>query len=84
MYTLRDDINIYGDRHQDLLDQSRQSQQLTESGTSLKTRVTRVYKLLLAHAGRKMIAWGSQLHKRSGIATETPLLNPPYAIENRS
>ena len=81
MYTLRDDINIYGDRQQDLI---RQSQQLPESGTSLKTRVTRVYKLLLAHVGGKMIAWGSQLHKRSGIATETPLLNPPYAIENRS
>ena len=78
MYTLRDDINIYSTRHQDLLEQS---QQYTEQTIPLKTRLTRVYKFFLALAGSKMIAWGYRMYKKSGIAVEISISTPPYAIE---
>ena len=70
MYSLRDDTNIDVTRHQNLLHRS----QYGDPTTPLKTRVTRIYKLSLAYAGRKMVAWGYQMHKKSGVAKEIPLL----------
>jgi hypothetical protein len=81
MYSLRDDTNIDVTRHQDLL---YRSQHYPDQATPLKTRISRFYRLILAHAGRKMVAWGYQIHEKSGVAGEIPLLTPPYAIENRS
>jgi hypothetical protein len=74
MYSLRDDTNIDTTRHQDLL---LQSQRYAEQVTPLKTRVTRLYKLFLAHAGKRMVTWGYLIHEKSGITTEIPLLAPP-------
>lgn len=81
MYSLRDDTNINVTRHQDLL---HQSPEYSERTTPLKTRVNRVYKLFLAHAGRKLISWGYKVHEKSGFSTEIPAFTPPYAIEKRS
>ena len=81
MYSLRDDNSIDVTRHQDLL---HQSQRYSEHLTPLKTRITKTYKLFLAHAGQRMISWGYKMHQKSGIATEIPPFRPPYAIEKRS
>lgn len=78
MYSLRDDTNIDVTRHQDLL---QRTPHRVEQITPLKTRVNRVYKLLLAHAGRRLITWGYHIHKKSGFSAEIPGLTPPYAIE---
>jgi len=79
MYSLRDDTNIDVTRHQDLL---HRSQHYADSVTPLKTRVSRVYSLFLAYTGRKMVAWGYQMYKKSGVVAETPLLTPPYAMDD--
>ena len=81
MYIPRDDVDVALAQHQELLERSRQYH---DRVPPLRTQVTRFYKLLLAHAGRKLVAIGYQIHKKSGFAAEIPLLSLPYAIENRS
>lgn len=80
MFTPTDDTNTDIARHQELLDQS---QHYPEMVTSLKKRISIVYKLFLAYAGKKMVVWGYQIHKKSGAAAEFSLRTPPYAMENR-
>ena len=80
MFIPRDDINnpdIALNQHREYLERSRQ---YPDPVTPLKTKVTRVYKLSLAHVGRKLVAWGYQMHKKSGITSDIPLLTPPYAL----
>ena len=84
MFIPRDDINnadVSLSQHQELL---QRSQRYPDPVTPLKTQVVRAYKLSLAFVGRKMVAWGYQMYKKSGVAAEYPLFTPTYAVEKGS